>query len=197
MKKTILKISIIVLLVIAVLLLLKYIGSLKIENNRLSCNQAVLLDSMRTMKLQDSLNAASINALELSLQDYKKYRAEDAMLIKKLKAGKTSAVTTINTTSTNHIITTVHDTILITDTVKCIDYEDEWITVSGYFTDDTANLNIINRESLLVVESLVKKKFLFIKLPVKLFGYKTKSLNVVSKNPNTEINNIEFIQIYK
>ena len=166
-------------------------------------NQAVLLDSMQTYKVADSLNVAKINVLELSLSDYKRYREEDAALIKKLKADKLSAATSINMTTTTDIKTPVKDSIIYKDrivpidTVKQINYDSKWTSVHGYLANDTINLNIVNREELLIAESFVKKRFIGIKLPIWLFGYKTKSVDVVSKNPNTEIKNLEYIQIYK
>ena len=180
-------------------------GTLKLqeENKRLTNNQAVLLDSMQTYKVADSLNVAKINVLELSLSDYKRYREEDAALIKKLKADKLSAVTSINATTTTNIKTPVKDSIIYKDrvvpidTVKQINYDSKWTSVHGYLANDTINLNIVNREELLIAESFVKKRFIGIKLPIWLFGYKTKSVDVVSKNPNTEIKNLEYIQIYK
>lgn len=180
-------------------------GTLKLqeENKRLTNNQAVLLDSMQTYKVADSLNVAKINVLELSLSDYKKYREEDAALIKKLKADKLSAATSINTTTTTYIKTPVKDSIIYKDrvvpidTVKQINYDSKWTSVHGYLANDTINLSIVNREELLIAESFVKKRFIGIKLPIWLFGYKTKSVDVVSKNPNTEIKNLEYIQIYK
>ena len=180
-------------------------GTLKLqeENKRLTNNQTVLLDSMQTYKVADSLNVAKINVLELSLSDYKKYREEDAALIKKLKADKLSAATSINTTTTTDIKTPVKDSIIYKDrvipidTVKQINYDSKWTSVRGYLANDTINLNIVNREELLIAESFVKKRFIGIKLPIWLFGYKTKSVDVVSKNPNTEIKNLEYIQIYK
>ena len=180
-------------------------GALKLqeENMRLANNQTVLLDSMQTYKVVDSLNVAKINVLELSLSDYKKYREEDAALIKKLKADKLSAATYINTTTTTDIKTSVKDSIIYKDrfvpidTVKQINYDSKWTSVYGYLANDTINLNIVNREELLIAESFVKKRFIGIKLPIWLFGYKTKSVDVVSKNPNTKIKNLEYIQIYK
>lgn len=180
-------------------------GTLKLqeENKRLTNNQAVLLDSMQTYKVADSLNVAKINVLELSLSDYKRYREEDAALIKKLKADKLSAAASINTTTTTDIKTPVKDSIIYKDrvvpidTVKQINYDSKWTSVHGYLANDTINLNIINREELLIAESFVKKRFIGIKLPIWLFGYKTKSVDAVSKNPNTEIKNFEYIQIYK
>ena len=133
----------------------------------------------------------------------KKYRKENAALIKKLKADKLSAATSINATTSTNIKAVIKDSIIYKDrvvpidTVKQIKYNSKWASIYGYLANDTISLNIINREELLVVESFVKKRFIGIKLPIWLFGYKTKSVNVVSKNPNTEINNLEYIQIYK
>ena len=188
---------------LAVIFLINETAKLQEENKRLVNNQITLLDSMQTYKVADSLNVAKINVLELSLSDYKKYREENAALIKKLKADKLSAATSINATTSTNIKAVIKDSIIYkdrivpVDTVKQIKYDSKWTSVYGYLANDTINLNIINREELLVVESFVKKRFIGIKLPIWLFGYKTKSVNVVSKNPNTEINNLEYIQIYK
>lgn len=188
---------------LAIIFLINETAKLQEENKRLVNNQITLLDSMQTYKVADSLNVAKINVLELSLSDYKKYREENATLIKKLKADKLSATTSINTTTSTNIKTVIKDSIIYkdrvvpVDTVKQIKYDSKWTSIYGYLANDTVSLNIINREELLVVESFVKKRFIGIKLPIWLFGYKTKSVNVVSKNPNTEINNLEYIQIYK
>lgn len=188
---------------LAVIFLINETAKLQEENKRLVNNQITLLDSMQTYKVADSLNVAKINVLELSLSDYKKYREENATLIKKLKADKLSATTSINATTSTNIKTVIKDSIIYkdrvvpVDTVKQIKYDSKWASIYGYLANDTISLNIINREELLVVESFVKKRFIGIKLPIWLFGYKTKSVNVVSKNPNTEINNLEYIQIYK
>ena len=188
---------------LAVIFLINETAKLQEENKRLVNNQITLLDSMQTYKVADSLNVAKINVLELSLSDYKKYRKENAVLIKKLKVDRLSAATSINATTSTNIKTVIKDSIIYKDrivpidTVKQIKYDSKWTSVYGYLANDTINLNIINREELLVVESFVKKRFIGIKLPIWLFGYKTKSVNVVSKNPNTEINNLEYIQIYK
>jgi hypothetical protein len=203
MNKNVLNILAIIIFILSVAFTVKYIGNLQRENKRLTNNQTVLLDSMQTYKVADSLNVAKINVLELSLSDYKRYREEDAALIKKLKADKLSAATSINTTTTTDIKAPVKDSIIYKDrvvpidTVKQINYDSKWTSVHGYLANDTINLNIVNREELLVAESFVKKRFIGIKLPIWLFGYKTKSVDVVSKNPNTEIKNLEYIQIYK
>ena len=202
-KKVLYGIAAIIILIVTIISMAKHIGYLKNENRRLHNNQTALLDSMQTYKVADSLNVAKINVLELSLSDYKKYREEDAALIKKLKADKLSASTSISTTTTTDIKTIVKDSIVYKDrlvpidTLKQINYDSKWTSVHGFLANDTLNIKIINREELLIAESFVKKRFIGIKLPIWLFGYKTKSIDVVSKNPSTEITNLEFIQIYK
>lgn len=203
MNKIVLKFTAIAIISIVALLAYEYVSNLQKENKRLANNQVVLLDSVHFYKTADSLNAAKVNVLELSLSDYKKYREEDAALIKKLKAGKLSSSTNVEATNTSSITTQIRDSIVYKDnfipidTLKQIVYDSDWTTARGYITNDSLYLRIVNREHLLITESLVKKKFLFFKLPVKLFGYKTKRLDVISKNPNTKITNLEFIQIYK
>ena len=58
-------------------------------------------------------------------------------------------------------------------------------------------MQIRNIESLKTIESKKKKKFLFFKLPIWLFGYKSKQLDIVSLNPNTTIEYIEYISVTK
>ena len=67
--------------------------------------------------------------------------------------------------------------------------------VEGYIIRDSLSMNIANREALLITESLEKKKFWFIRLPIWLFGYKNKRLDVVSRNPNTQIQSVEYINV--
>ena len=76
-------------------------------------------------------------------------------------------------------------------------YNSKWNYVNGFIAKDTISLNIINYDELLITESLQKKKFLFFKLPISIFGYKQKILNVISKNPNTKIISTEYITVKK
>lgn len=203
MNKNVLSIAAVAFILFSFIFVSKYIGHLRIENKRLQNNEKVLLDSMQIYKVSDSLNASKVNVLELSISKYKKYKAEDAALIKKLKADKISGTTSVNAITTTEIKTQLRDTIIYKDrvvpidTLKQIKYDSKWTSLRGYLANDTLSLDIVNREELLLVESFVKKKFVGIKLPIWLFGYKTKSLDAVSKNPNTRITKLEYIQIYK
>lgn len=169
------------------------------ENKMLKSNQETLLDTIKSFKVSDSLNAVTTNSLMLSLKQYKKYHADDAALIKQLKGKQPESVAKTELRTENNIKVKLKDTIIYkdkyVDTLKTILYNDKWSHVSGFIANDTVSLSIANNEELLITESLQKKKFLFFWLPVSIFGYKQKALTVISKNPNTQIKSTEFITV--
>lgn len=168
---------------------------LKSENKKLKANQETLLDSVKSFKVSDSIKAITVGNLELSLKQYKKYHADDAILIKQLKGQKPEVIIKQNIQTKYKIRTELKDSIIYKDTLKTILYKSKWNYISGFINKDTINLNIINYDELLITESLQKKKFLFFRLPISIFGYKRKVLNVISKNPNTKITSAEYITI--
>ena len=210
MKKIIIKIVLIVIAVIALVFAFSKIHSLKEENARLKSNQDILLTEKEFVmsenqkyKVSDSLNAVRVSELELTLKEYKRYRSEDLKLIEQLKAGKsdlqkiiTSQYETISTLSAK-----LQDSIRIdtttnrVDTLKCFDYKSKWTDVKGCvdLRRDTVELQINNRESLKVVEAVTYKRFLgFLWKTSKV---KSRQVDIVSENPNTEITNCEYISI--
>ena len=184
--------------IIALVILAAYYISfshLKNENKRLKVNQETLLDSIKSFKVSDSLKAITVGNLELSLKQYKKYHADDAILIKQLKGQKPEIIIKPNIQTEYKIRTELKDSIIYKDTLKTILYKSKWNYISGFINKDTINLSVINYDELLITESLQKKKFLFFRLPISIFGYKRKVLNVISKNPNTKITSAEYITI--
>lgn len=156
---------------------------------------SVSMDSLHKYKVADSLNAIHISNIELSLRQYKQLRANDAKLIKRLKADKLTTVINPETIIKYKIKTQLKDSIIYRDTVKAINYHDSWNLVTGYFTKDSANLDIQSKDELLITKSIERKRFLGIKLSPKWFGYRNLQLNIVSKNPNCSISNIEYIEL--
>lgn len=184
-----------VLLTIAIVAI-QQVDKLHKENNLLKTNQETLLSDIERYKIDDSINVARIGELNISLSEYKKYRAEDAELIKKLKADKLAAVSNVKIeTKIEQVPVTIHDTIYKQAQLKAFDYKSKWTDVSGIIMSDSVLLDIANREELIITESFQKKKFWFIKLPAWLFGYKSKKIDIISKNPNTEVVGAEFITI--
>lgn len=210
MKKTIIKIAIIAVAILALVLAFHKIHKLKEENTRLLSNQEILLTQKQTTmaesqayKVSDSLNAAKVSELQFTLKEYKKYRAQDLQLIEQLKVKKSNLQKVIDSQmeTINSLSAKLNDSIRIdtatniVDTLKCFDYKSKWTDVSGCIDlkHDSINLQIKNRESLKIVETVVYKRFLgFLWKTNKV---KDRQVDVVSKNPNTTITNLDYVSI--
>lgn len=203
MKKIIIKIAIIAIAVLALVLAFSKIQKLKEENNRLLSNQEILLTQKQTImaesqayKVSDSLNAAKVSELQFTLKEYKKYRAQDLQFIEQLKVKKSDLQKVIDsqTETINSLSAKLNDSIRI-DTLKCFDYKSKWTDVSGCIDlrRDSINLQIRNRESLKIVETVVYKRFLgFLWKTNKV---KDRQVDVVSENPHTTITNLDYVSI--
>ena len=210
MKKIIIKIAIIAVAILALVLAFHKIHKLKEENARLLSNQEILLTQKQTIiaesqayRVSDSLNAAKVSELQFTLKEYKKYRAQDLQLIEQLKVKKSDLQKVIDsqTETINSLSAKLNDSIRIdavtniADTLKCFDYKSKWTDVSGCIDlkCDSINLQIKNRESLKIVETVVYKRFLgFLWKTNKV---KDRQVDVVSENPNTTITNLDYVSI--
>ena len=177
MKKIIIKIVIVAVAILVLALVFYKIHKLKEENTRLLSNQEILLTQKQTTmaesqayRVSDSLNAAKVSELQFTLKEYKKYRAQDLQLIEQLNVKKSdlqkvidSQMETINSLSAKLNDSIRIDTVTnIADTLKCFDYKSKWTDVSGCIDlkHDSINLQIKNRESLKIVETVVYKRLL-------------------------------------
>lgn len=210
MKKIIIKIIIAIIAIIVPTLAFHKIHKLKEENTRLLSNQEILLTQKQTImaesqayKVSDSLNAAKVSELQFTLKEYKKYRAQDLQLIEQLKVKKSDLQKVIDsqTETINSLSVKLNDSIRIDtvtniiDTLKCFDYKSKWTDVSGCIDlkCDSINLQIKNRESLKIVETVVYKRFLgFLWKTNKV---KDRRVDIVSENPNTTIVNLDYVSI--
>lgn len=171
-------------------------NKLRKSNDVLNNNIEVLYDSVVHYKVADSLNAAKVAELQFSEKKLLQLYNEDRVLIEQLtKKAKLQTVEKIETIIHDTITVKLRDTLLL-DSAKYFKYNSKWTDVEGYITQDSLSMNITNREALLITESLEKKKFWFIRLPIWLFGYKNKRLDVVSRNPNTQIQSVEYINVH-
>lgn len=185
-------------------------SKLKSEYNRLKANQEILLSENEYnlnenlwYKAIDSLNAVKASELQLSLNEYKKYREQDLNLIRQLKINKSELqkVITSNTETINYMSIRLKDTIRldtiinIIDTIKCFTYNSKWTDLQGIINKDSVSIQIKNRESLKVIESVKYKRFLgFLWRTHKI---KNRKIDIVSENPNTSIINVEAISLSK
>lgn len=176
------------------------IRRIKSERNRYRENTESLLVDVNTYKVRDSLNAAKAQDLTLKLSELKKYRQEDAKLISDMgvKLRNLQAVASMGTEMRTEFVTKiVRDTIFkaTNDTNKAalIDYEDKWLTFKGRLEKGQFRGDIISRDSLLIVENVKYKRFLFWRTR----RIKSRDFRVVSKNPHTKIVDCEHIMIKK
>lgn len=187
----------------------QYHRTLRAENARLKANQSLLLRSqasdslkMESYKVADSLNAVKIKGLELTLDEYKKYKEDNLELIKQLNIRKAELVKTVDlqAATIRAISMRLKDTIISgqeLDTLKCFMYKSKWLDISGCvsLTKDSVNLNVNNREELCIVESVKYKRFLgFLWRTNRI---KERSVSVISLNPHTAITNADFVSVNK
>lgn len=83
-----------------------------------------------------------------------------------------------------------------TTVLKCVDISDPWFSLNGCTTPDgTFTGTFINRDSLLIAETVQYKRFW--EFLWKARKIKNREIDVVSKNPATRILGVEFVTIEK
>lgn len=203
MKKYIILAAIIIAVAAAFWVQQSRIKRLTAERDKYRNNTETLLQDVRTYQTKDSLNAAKVGNLELKLSEYKKYRADDAALIKSLqtKNRDLERVTTAQMETINELRATVRDSIVylpgdtVTTILRCIEYSDKWVDFDGCIINNTFSGKIITRDSLLITESVQYKRWLGFLWKTKRI--KNREFDIVSKNPNSKITGFEVITIEK
>ena len=175
------------------------INNLKEERDKYQHNTETLLNDVETYQVRDSLSAAKVGELELTIKEFERYRAEDAALIKDLTK-KNRDLATLNKAQAQTIIdlrATPKDTVVLVDSIpikaKKVQCGDEWYTFTGLITDDSFTGQLQNQEKLVLSETVRYKKILWWKTK----KIKDRQLNAVSLNPHTKITNLEYITIEK
>ena len=211
MKKALIKIGILFIAIIGIVIMLAQINRLGKENTRLKSNQEILLSEnevlmteSRKYKVSDSLNAAKVTALQMTVKEFEKLRVQDLETIRLLKinkkdlealvASQTETILDLKAQARDTIIT---DTTGHTDTLKAFSYMSKWTDVYGTLSliTNEVNLKIANRESLTIVESVEYKRFLgFLWRTRKV---KSREVDVLSANPATTITHISYTRIGK
>lgn len=203
MKKYIILAAIIMAVAAAFWVQQSRIKRLTAERDKYRNNTETLLQDVRTYQTKDSLNAAKVGNLELKLSEYKKYRADDAALIKSLqtKNRDLQRVTTAQMETINELRANVRDSIVylpgdtVTTVLRCIEYSDKWVDFDGCIINNTFSGKIITRDSLLIAETVQYKRWLGFLWKTKKI--KNRQIDVVSKNPATKILGVEFVTIEK
>lgn len=204
MKKAyIIAAAVLVILIAVIIALSTRLKNVTADRNVQRKNVETLFTSVENYKVQDSLQAATIGDLQLTLSQYKQFRAEDAELISNLKVDnkRLQGVVTTQTESyyqhtailrdsVKMLITRKTDSIKIPIIVKTANFADEWHRLNIVIDGDSLNYRLRTKESLIITNHVVPKKFLWFK-----FGCKEVRTDVVSKNPYVENIDVESITI--
>lgn len=180
------------------------INTLTGERDKYRTNTETLLQEVSRYQTKDSLNAAKVGVLELKLSEFEKYRADDAALIKSLqtKNRDLQRVTTAQMETINELRANVRDSVVylpgdtVTTVLRCVDIVEPYFELHGCATPDGQFTGThINRDSLLIVETVQYKRWLGFLWKTKKI--KNRQIDVVSKNPATKILGVEFVTIEK
>lgn len=166
-------------------------------------NVETLLEDVQQYKTRDSLRAASVSSLQLTLAQYKRYRAEDAEIISTLKAKNKDLQDIITAQTENYYRHTVelqdsiiylsrkNDTTRIPEVVKTANFSDKWHSLNIVISD-SLEYSLKTKESILITNHVIPKRFLGFLWKC---GIKEIKTDAVSLNPYTESMNVESINI--
>ena len=200
MKKYLILAAVAIVAALAVIWADRKIEQLTAERDRYAGNTAALLSDIERYRVQDSLNAARVQSLELTVREYERFRADDAALIKQLKQ-RNRDLAAVNKTQSQTIIdlrAVPRDTVvLVRDSIitpaVAVHCGDAWYNFDGLLTKDEFTGKMEHRDSLLLVESVRYKRFLWWKTK----RVKDRQLDCVSKSPHNSIIGLEYVVIEK
>lgn len=172
---------------------------MKKERDTYQSNTHALLADARHVRIDSAMMASTIQVLNLSVDEYKKYRMEDAATIKKMgiRINDLEAAGRHDVEVNAPVDATVKDTTVIRDTVKVIvkavKMETPYIKLIGIIEDNHLKGNIhlpVHLHQAFWVE--YKHRFLW-------WRWKVKAIHqtISSDNPYVEIKYTEFINLKK
>ena len=166
------------------------------ENRHLERVEHALREDVRFYRTASDRSAASVEALEMSVAEFRAERERDAEEIASLGIRLRRAESYAQSAST----TTIADTVVVRDTVIVRDSlprayryfaaADVWSRVEGIFYGDSVNYSVHSIDTLHQVIHRVPRKFWFIR-----YGTKAIRQDVWSSNPNTQLVYTEYIEL--
>lgn len=185
--------------------------NMKADRDRLKENQNILLHkgTVEIKRTNTGLSQASVPALTLRSSEFR--QSGDTLLQVAKAAGiKTSRITEVATAAATTSVefktrvfqTIVHDTVRDTVTRSLtiilpsrqlqLSWSDPWVSLSGTITDSIFHGSITSADTLDIIVHRVPKRFLFFR-----FGCKQVRMDVVSRNPHTQLTYARFLQLIK
>lgn len=173
------------------------------ERDRYKNNTAVLLSEFARYRTRtDSLHAAKVGELRLRLSEYERYRAADAELIKSLRVRfrDLERVTAAQSETIAELRGAIRDTVVQRpeqppEAVQYIDIGDRWCRLFGMMRGGDFTGTIHVRDSLIITETVKYKRFMGFLWRTK--KVKTREYDIVTRNPYTNIEGFEVVNIEK
>lgn len=164
------------------------------EAERLENNVVALAEKVSFYRTQCDESAASVQALQLRCDEFRKLRADDARRIRnleiKLKRVESTSIAAVKT----QIATTapLRDTTIMCEKLQTFVWGDPWVSVEGVVLGDSVECCIRSVDTLRQVVHRVPRRFLFIK-----YGTKAIRQEIISSNPHTRVVYSEYIELKK
>lgn len=167
---------------------------------RYRANTETLLSDVERYRVRDSLSAARVQSLELTLKEFERFRAEDAELIRELKRKNRDlqSVSDAQSETIIHLQAIPRDTVvIIRDSIRtpavAVHCGDAWYDFDGWLAEGQFMGELKNRDSILLAETVKYRRFLGFLWKTRRVDERT--LQAVSRNPHTTIQNLEHVII--
>lgn len=175
----------------------QHIGQITNERNQYQQNTYSLLSDIEELRADSNLQAHQVQTLALSLEEYKKYRMEDAQTITdlQLKLKQVSAVAKQELEINVPISTPIKDSIVVANdtlnTIQTISYNNQYVSFNGNIQHDslTAQFHVPVTISQILYK-IPKHKFLWWS-----WGCKAVNQVITTNNPYVQLNYSEYIEI--
>ena len=164
------------------------------EVARLRNNCEALSSETKLYKTRLDNSAASVVALQLRLDEYRKQHAKDLRHIRALdiKLRRVESVATTATESKTKFVAPRIDTVILRDTLSLFRWSDSWTRVEGTIRNNEVKCSIESIDTLHQVIHRVPHRWWFNR-----YGTKAIRQEITSSNPHTRIVYTEYIELPK
>ena len=162
------------------------------EAERLDNNQTALMEQIVHYRTSLDESAASVRALQLRCEEYRRLRAEDLCRIRDLgiKLRRIESTATTATKSEIEMAAPLKDTVILHDTLRVFEWRDPWVKIDGVVRQDSVECRVESVDTLRQIVHRVPHKLLFVR-----YGTKAIRQEIISSNPHTQVVYSEYIEL--
>lgn len=164
------------------------------ETRRLRNNCEALASETSLYRTRLDESAASVEAMQLELAEFRKLHARDAKRIKALglRLRRVESSATVATKSEVSFVAPRCDTVIVRDTLSLFRWSDSWVRLEGTIRGKEVECHIESVDTLRQVVHRVPRRFWFIR-----YGTKAIRQEITSSNPHTRIVYADYIELPK